>query len=223
MLLFVLAASSTAAMLTNMLNLVSGCSLVFVLCFWISLGVWVWRDTHARTTDRRFQRIFTFLVALLFLGGLFIYVFLRPRQTRAEESQQRIDEESRLSELAERRTCPTYQTYLTDEFQVCPTFGNVLRRPCPRGPRLLNLQWQFCHRSRSDARGSCAWSRSFPSAPALDLDWKHHLNRKRKSNNEGVKNHETESVYALKTSCALCWRHHWHSRVPAPGDLLRAS
>ncbi len=156
MLLLVLAASSTATMFTTILNLLGGCTLVCVLGFWISLVVWVWRDTHARTTDRRFQRIFTLLVALL----------------------QRIDEESRLSELAERRTCPTCQTYLTDEFQVCPTFGNVLRRPCPRGPRLLNLQWQFCHRSRPDARGARAWSCSFPSAPALDLDWKHHLNRK---------------------------------------------
>src|SRR6266404_9112575 len=100
MLLFVLAASSTAAMLTTMLNLLSGCTLV----------VWVWCDTHVRTTDRRFQRIFTFLVVLLFLGGLFIYLVLRPRRTLAEEYQQRIDEESRLSELAERRTCPTCQT-----------------------------------------------------------------------------------------------------------------
>jgi len=179
MLLLVLAASSTATMFTTILNLLGGCTLVCVLGFWISLVVWVWRDSHARTTDRRFQRIFTFLVALLFLGGLFLYLFLRPRQTRAEEYQQRIDEESRLSELAERRTCPTCQTHLTDEFQVCPTFGNVLRRSCPRGPRLLNLQGQFCHRSRPDARGARAWSCSFPSAPALDLDWKHHLKQKR--------------------------------------------
>ena len=126
MLLLILVESHTAPMFTTMLNLLGGCTLVCVLGFWISLVVWVWRDSHARTTDRRFQRIFTLLVALLFL-----YLFLRPRQTRAEEYQQRIDEESRLSELAERRTCPTYQTYLTDEFQVCPTFGNVLRRPCP--------------------------------------------------------------------------------------------
>ena len=173
MLLLILAASSTATMFTTLLNLLGGCTLVCVLGFWISLVVWVWRDSHARTADRRFQRIFTLLVALLFL-----YLFLRPRQTWAEEYQQRVDEESRLSELVERRTCPTCQTYLTDEFQVCPTFGNVLRRPCPRGPRLLNLQWQFCHRSRPDARGARAWSCSFPSSPAPDLDWKHHLNRK---------------------------------------------
>src|SRR5260370_23182988 len=144
MLLLILAESHTAPMFTTMLNLLGGCTLVCVLGFWISLVVWVWRDSHARTADRRFQRIFTLLVALLFLGGLFLSLFLRPRQTRAEEYQQRIDEKSRLSQLSELRTCRTCQTYLTDEFQVCPTFGNVLRRPCPRGPRLLNLQWQFC-------------------------------------------------------------------------------
>src|SRR5260370_40914228 len=42
----------------------------------------------------------------------------------------------------------------------------------------------------------------------------------RTSNNEGVKNHETESVDSLKASSALCREHHWRSRVPDPGDLL---
>src|SRR5258708_36686701 len=124
MLLLILAESHTAPMFTTMLNLLGGCTLVCVLGFWISLVVWVWRDSHARTTDRRFQRIFTLLVALLFLGGLFLYLFLRPRQTRAEEYQQRTDAQFRLPDLAERRTYPTCQIYMTDEFQVCPTFGN---------------------------------------------------------------------------------------------------
>ncbi len=116
MLLLVLAESHTATMLTTILNLLGGCTLVLVLGLWISLAIWAWQDSRARLTD-----------------------------------------------------------------------GSAIRRPCPRGPRFLNLQWQFCHRSRSDARGPRAWSRSFPSAPALDLDWKHHLNRKRKPNNKGVK------------------------------------
>ena len=174
----VLAASSTATMLTTVLNLLGGCTLVFVLGLWITLAIWAWQDSRARFTDRRFQRIFTLLVAFGFLGGLFIYLLLHPRRTFAQEYQQQVEEEALLAELAERHICPTCQTRLTDDFQVCPSCGRVLRRPCPRGPRLLSPQGQNCHRSRSNPRGSSAWCYSFPFTPALDLDWSQHLNRK---------------------------------------------
>lgn len=97
----VLAASSTATMLTSILNLLGGCTLVFVLGLWISLAIWAWQDSRARFTDRRFQHLFTLLVALGFLGGLFIYLLLRPRQTLAQEYQQQVEEESLLANLAE--------------------------------------------------------------------------------------------------------------------------
>lgn len=142
--MLVLAASSTAIMFTTILNLLGSCTLVFLLGLSIALTIWVWRDSHARTTNRQFQRLVTLLVALGFLGGLLIYLLIRPRRTLAQEYQQQVEEEALLAELAERRTCSACQEHLTDEFQVCPSCGNELRRPCPRCQRLLNLQWQFC-------------------------------------------------------------------------------
>src|SRR5258708_4810883 len=124
-------------MLTTLLNVLGGCLLVFVLGFWIALALWVWHDSHARSTNRRFQRLTTLLVALGFLGGLFIYLLIRPRQTLAQEYQQQVEEEALLAELAARRTCPTCQTPLTDDFQVCPSCASVLRRPCTHCQRLL--------------------------------------------------------------------------------------
>jgi len=140
----VLAASSTATMLTTMLNLLGSCTLVFVFGLWISLVVWVWRDSRARTADRRFQYLFTVLVALLFLGGLCIYLLLRPRRTLAQDYAQQVEEEALLAELAQRCTCTTCQMPLGTDFQVCPTCGSVVKRPCPRCQRLLDLRFRFC-------------------------------------------------------------------------------
>lgn len=43
MLLLILAASSTATMLTTVLNLLGGCTLMFVLGLWITLAIWASR------------------------------------------------------------------------------------------------------------------------------------------------------------------------------------
>src|SRR5258708_25328641 len=128
----VLGAGSPRTMLTTMLILVGSCTLVFVFGLWISLFVWVWRDSRARTADRRFQYLFTVLVALLFLGGLCIYLLLRPRRTLAQDYAQQVEEEALLAELAERCTCTTCQMPLGTDFQVCPTCGSVVKRRCPR-------------------------------------------------------------------------------------------
>ena len=47
----------------------------------------------------------TLLVAIFFIGGLFIYLILRPRQTLGEIYERQLEEESLLAEMTERQTC----------------------------------------------------------------------------------------------------------------------
>jgi RNA polymerase subunit RPABC4/transcription elongation factor Spt4 len=86
----------------------------------------------------------TLLVAVFWIGGLFIYLILRPRQTLAEIYERQLEEESLLAEMTERQTCNNCHARVESDFQICPSCGQKLKRPCPKCERLLELRWAFC-------------------------------------------------------------------------------
>src|SRR5204863_7301274 len=139
--------SPTPGWLTTLQSLVVpvvGCSVAFVAVFWLSLIIWTFRDIRSRTQDFLSQILATVLVAIFFVGGLFIYLILRPRQTLAETYERQLEEESLLAEMTERQTCNNCHARVESDFQICPTCGQKLKRPCPKCERLLELRWAFC-------------------------------------------------------------------------------
>lgn len=142
------AATSTGNPLLDTLSKVLGISIgfivAFVVIFWISLIIWTFRDIRSRTQDFMLQIAATVLVAIFFIGGLFIYLILRPRQTLAEIYERQLEEESLLAEMTERQTCNNCHARIESDFQICPSCGQKLKRPCPKCERLLELRWAFC-------------------------------------------------------------------------------
>lgn len=134
----------TLGSLTKLIGVVVFFVVAFVVIFWVSLVFWTWRDVRSRTQDTILQITATLLVAVFNLGGLFIYLIVRPRQTLAELYERQLEEESLLAEMTERQTCPTCHYRVDNEFQVCPSCGTKLRRPCPRCDHLLELKWNVC-------------------------------------------------------------------------------
>lgn len=130
--------------LNRVLGLVIGYVVTFLVVFWISLVVWAFRDVRSRTQDFLTQILATLLVAVFFVCGLFIYMILRPRQTLAEIYERQLEEESLLAEMTERQTCNNCHARVEGDFQVCPSCGQKLKRPCPKCERLLELRWTFC-------------------------------------------------------------------------------
>lgn len=138
------ASSSGLSSVTGLLSLVVFFFAAFVVIFWISLAFWAWRDVRSRTQDVILQITATLLVAVFNVGGLFIYLIVRPRQTLAELYERQLEEESLLAEMTERQTCPTCHYRVENDFQICPSCGTKLRRPCPRCEHLLELKWNVC-------------------------------------------------------------------------------
>ena len=136
--------SSTLDSLRGLLAIVVFFFVAFVVIFWLALVFWTWRDVRSRTQDTILQITATLLVAVFNLGGLFIYLIIRPRQTLAELYERQLEEESLLAEMTERQTCPTCHYRVDGDFQACPSCGTKLRRPCPRCERLLELKWNVC-------------------------------------------------------------------------------
>ena len=136
--------SSGLGSLKGLLYIVVFFFVAFAVIFWLALIFWTWRDVRSRTQDTVLQITATLLVAVFNLGGLFIYLIVRPRQTLAELYERQLEEESLLAEMTERQTCPTCHYRVENDFQACPSCGTKLRRPCPRCERLLELKWNVC-------------------------------------------------------------------------------
>src|SRR5579859_3977294 len=130
--------------LSKVLGISIGFIVAFIVIFWISLIIWTFRDIRSRTQDFMLQIAATVLVAIFFIGGLFIYLILRPRQTLAEIYERQLEEESLLAEMTERQTCNNCHARIESDFQICPSCGQKLKRPCPKCERLLELRWTFC-------------------------------------------------------------------------------
>src|SRR5215469_9616555 len=130
--------------LSRALGLIIGFVVAFTVIFWLSLIIWTFRDIRSRTQDMLSQILATLLVTIFFIGGLFIYMILRPRQTLAEIYERQLEEESLLAEMTERQTCGNCHARVEPDFQVCPSCGQKLKRSCPKCERLLELRWTFC-------------------------------------------------------------------------------
>jgi len=59
--------------LSRVLGISIGFIVAFIVIFWISLIIWTFRDIRSRTQDFMLQIAATVLVAIFFIGGLFIY------------------------------------------------------------------------------------------------------------------------------------------------------
>ena len=138
------AANSTISSLTSLIGVAAFFLFAFIAIFWVALVYWTWRDVRSRTQDVILQITATVLVAVFSIGGFFIYMIVRPRQTLAELYERQLEEESLLAEMTERQTCPTCHYRIESDFQLCPSCGTKLRRPCPRCDHLLELKWNVC-------------------------------------------------------------------------------
>lgn len=130
--------------LSNLTGPMVGCLAMFLVIFSLSLIIWTFRDIRSRTQDFVSQILATVLVTLFNVGGLFIYLILRPRQTLAEIYERQLEEESLLAEMTERQTCTNCHARVESDFQVCPSCGQKLKRSCPKCERLLELRWTYC-------------------------------------------------------------------------------
>ncbi|GAC1435023.1 MAG: hypothetical protein NVS4B1_28360 [Ktedonobacteraceae bacterium] len=163
---FVIAATGSGGnILTTLQGFVGpliGCTVAFVVIFWLSLIIWTFRDIRSRTQDMLSQILATVLVAAFFVGGLFIYMILRPRQTLAEIYERQLEEESLLAEMTERQTCSNCHARIESDFQVCPSCSQKLKRSCPKCERLLELRWTFCPYCATNVGGA-----SMPGMPNM--------------------------------------------------------
>jgi cbb3-type cytochrome oxidase subunit 3/predicted RNA-binding Zn-ribbon protein involved in translation (DUF1610 family) len=112
---------------------------------WLGIIVWIYRDIRERTRDTASQIMAGLLVVLFNIPGLFLYLILRPHETLIEAYERRLEGEALIRELAEqRRSCPSCDAPIREEFLLCPQCRTRLQEPCSGCRRALELTWNAC-------------------------------------------------------------------------------
>jgi len=153
---------------------------VGILMIWLASAFWAYRDMRLRTASAVWPYVaaawIVILTPLLFLFGLLIYRIVRPKETIAELNERALAEEAMMAEVQSRPHCANCLRPVHDEWIICPTCRNRLRRVCPNCEHLVELDWTLCawcgkDFERTDASGTAymptARRQPTPSRPAF--------------------------------------------------------
>ena len=121
---------------------------VYIILVWLLTAFWAFRDMQHRTTNPVAPYLAAGLVIaftpFLFLFAVLLYRIIRPRETISESNERALAEEAILAEIESRPHCANCSRAVEEEWIICPTCRNRLRRVCPNCSRLVELDWTLC-------------------------------------------------------------------------------
>jgi RNA polymerase subunit RPABC4/transcription elongation factor Spt4 len=121
---------------------------IYFVLLWLATAFWAYRDMQQRTTNPVAPYLAATLIILftpfLFLFAYFLYKILRPKETVAEANERALAEEAMLVEIESQPHCANCSRPVHEEWIICPTCRNRLRRVCPNCSRLVELDWSLC-------------------------------------------------------------------------------
>ncbi len=121
---------------------------LYIALLWLATAFWAYRDMQHRTTNPVAPYLAATLIILFtpiaFLFGYFLYKIVRPKETVAEANERALAEEAMLVEIESQPHCANCSRPVHEEWIICPTCRNRLRRVCPNCSRLVELDWSLC-------------------------------------------------------------------------------
>jgi RNA polymerase subunit RPABC4/transcription elongation factor Spt4 len=127
----------------------------FGCALWLSLIAWTLMDIRSRSRDPVVW-FFSTVLAAIPLGGLIIYLILRPRETLMQAYERALEEEALLQEIEARPICPNCHQRIEPDFLLCPRCLTKLKDTCRSCKRLIEPDWTVCP--------YCATDRKYPMA-----------------------------------------------------------
>jgi hypothetical protein len=146
----------------------------YVVLIWLASAFWAYRDMRLRTSSAITPYVAALAIILFtpifFLFGLLLYRIVRPKETIAEVNERALAEEAMLAEVASHAHCANCDRPVNEEWIICPTCRNRLRRVCPNCEHLIELDWTLCawcgkDFERADAPGTTAFMPTARPAP----------------------------------------------------------
>jgi RNA polymerase subunit RPABC4/transcription elongation factor Spt4 len=146
----------------------------YVVLIWLASAFWAYRDMRLRSasafTPYAAAAAIIVFTPIFFLFGLLLYRIVRPKETIAEVNERTLAEEAMLAEVASHSHCANCSRPVHEDWIICPTCRNRLRRVCPNCEHLIELDWTLCawcgkDFERAEAPGLAAYMPSARPAP----------------------------------------------------------
>jgi RNA polymerase subunit RPABC4/transcription elongation factor Spt4 len=121
---------------------------IYFVVMWLVTSFWAYRDMQHRSANP----VAPYLAAagiivftpVFFLFAVLLYKIVRPRETVAEANERALAEEAMLADIEARPHCANCSRPVEEEWIICPSCRNRLRRVCPNCSRLVELDWSLC-------------------------------------------------------------------------------
>jgi hypothetical protein len=148
--------------------------IAYLVLIWLASAFWAYRDMRLRSASAITPYVAALFIIVLtpvfFLFGLLVYRIVRPKETIAEVNERALAEEAMMAEVASHAHCANCSRPVHEEWIICPTCRNRLRRVCPNCEHLIELDWTLCawcgkDFERAEAPGTTAFMPSARPAP----------------------------------------------------------
>jgi RNA polymerase subunit RPABC4/transcription elongation factor Spt4 len=152
----------------------------YIVLIWLASAFWAYRDMRLRSasalTPYLAAAAIIVFTPVFFLFGLLIYRIVRPKETIAEVNERTLAEEAMLAEIASHSHCANCSRPVHEDWIICPTCRNRLRRVCPNCEHLIELDWTLCawcgkDFERAEAPGLAAYMPSARPASPRQSAW----------------------------------------------------
>ena len=146
----------------------------YIVLIWLASAFWAYRDLRLRSasafTPYAAAAAIIVFTPVFFLFGLLLYRIVRPKETIAEVNERTLAEEAMLAEIASHSQCANCSRPVHEDWIICPTCRNRLRRVCPNCEHLIELDWTLCawcgkDFERAEAPGLAAFMPSARPSP----------------------------------------------------------
>lgn len=125
-------------------NLIQIIVISYIGLLWLSVIIWVTRDSIHRSNSLFFQTFAILLnIAIPILGSL-LYLIIRPSQTTAEKYIEEMEHKMLNEGIEDGITCEKCLTVVDKEFAFCPNCGSQVQKSCNNCGKGFPSIWSIC-------------------------------------------------------------------------------
>lgn len=125
-------------------NLGQTVALVYFGLLWLSIIIWVTRDSINRSNSLAFQ-IFAILINIIIpIVGVILYLIIRPGRTTLERYYEEVERNLLEDSNDEKISCTKCMTILDKNFVYCPNCAEKLQKICPKCQKNFPTLWNIC-------------------------------------------------------------------------------